>query len=81
MILSKEEIQKNLEVLVNKWKGKVPKSDMEFGWWKFKADRTLALRYRDQLAFYDKYLEREKEILAAEQKEKEEMVKYEEIFK
>lgn len=80
MIETKEQIQKNLDILVNKWKGKVPKSAMEYGWWKYKADRTLALRYRDQLAYYDRYVEREKENLAAEAKEKEEMAKYEEIF-
>ena len=80
MILSKEQIQKDLEVLVNRWKGRVPKSHMEFGWWKFKADRTLAIRYRDQLAFYDKYLERENKIEAEAKQAQIENDKMESIF-
>lgn len=80
MIETKEQIEKKLEILINKWKGKVPKSSADRGWWKFKSDRTLAIRFRDQLAYYDKYLEREKKILADELIEREEMKKYEEIF-
>jgi len=77
---SKENIQKELNILVNRWKGRVPTS-FNKEWWKFKADRTLALRYRDQLAYYDTYLEREKKIEAEAKQEQIDYDKMEAIFK
>jgi len=78
---TKENLQKQLDSLITKWRGNVPKSDMDKRWWKFKTDRTLALRLRDQLAYYETYCRREEEIKLAEIANKEEMKTYEEIFK
>jgi len=78
---SKENLQKQLDSLVNKWRGNVPKSYMDKRWWKFKTDRTLALRLRDQLAYYETYCKREEEIKLAAEKDDKEMNSYKDIFK
>jgi len=46
--MNKEETQKQLDMLINRWKGKVPKP-LDKEWWKFKCDRCLAIRLRNQI--------------------------------
>jgi hypothetical protein len=46
--MNKIELQKNIDNLINKWKGKKPK-DNSLDYWKYKCDRCLYIRYKNQL--------------------------------
>lgn len=59
--MTKEQLEKELEILINRWRGKVPKENA-VDWWKFRCDRCLAIRYRSQLEHYDDYLNEIKKI-------------------
>ena len=41
--------QEKLDALRNKWKGRVPKSNLDKNWWRFMTDKCLAVRYINEL--------------------------------
>lgn len=66
-----EELNAKLDALRLKWKGNVPQSYLEKTWWAFRCDKTLAERYKQQIALLtdpnkDKPLNPEETYSAAE---------------
>ena len=52
MSLTREELQNQLNNLRTKWKV-FPKSYLDKDWWKFKCDKCLALRLKEQIRKID----------------------------
>ncbi|MFA5300806.1 MAG: hypothetical protein WC389_21660 [Lutibacter sp.] len=61
---TKEELEKQLADIINKWESDIPKSDMDKRWWQYLCDKCLTVRLQNQINNYNIYLEDVKKIEA-----------------